>query len=71
MTATQRAEKAIDIFRLIVLVMILALLAVNLLMSINAFAIVMKQVPIRLVGFTELAYAAGVYWLTKGALNGR
>jgi len=46
-----------------VLLMILVLLAITL---VKAFGVVQIPAMVRGLGLTELAYAAGAYWLTKG-----
>ena len=59
MTIDQAANLAISWMRKAVLVVLLVMLAVILL---KAFGV---SLPIRPPGHVELAYLAGVYWLTK------
>lgn len=59
MTADQAISQVIKYLRLAVLAAILLLLAVILLRQFGV------SVPLRTIGHVELAYLAGVYWLTK------
>jgi hypothetical protein len=58
-TADQAISQVIKYLRLAVLAAILLLLAVILLRQFGV------SVPLRTIGHVELAYLAGVYWLTK------
>lgn len=63
MNASQVASQVINWLRMAVLLMILVLLAITL---VKAFGVVQIPAMVRGLGLTELAYAAGAYWLTKG-----
>lgn len=63
MSAGQVVSQVINWLRTAVLVMILLLLAITL---IKAFGFIQLPPMVRGLGLTELAYAGGCYWLTKG-----